>query len=422
MQDTILWQLHPLTFVGAPPAAEMGAQEPRLLRLLPWLDHVIELGANALLLGPVFQSRTHGYDTSDHYRVDSRLGSEADLRQVLDGAHARGVRVVLDGVFNHVGRDFPALMDLEANGTASAYADWFRRRSNGALRVFEGHDILVELNHDEPAVADYVVDVMSHWLERGVDGWRLDAAYAMPDRFWSAVSQRVLDRHPQAWLFGEVIHGDYAAKVMAGGFHAVTQYELWKAVWSGLNDRNLFELAHALGRHDALLDTFVPQTFIGNHDVTRIASQLTDSRHLAHALVVLLTVAGSPSIYAGDELGWEAVKQDRLGGDDAVRPAFPGSPADVERGGAFRLHQELIAMRRRQPWVHGARLEVEHLANKALVYVSAADGRRLAVLLNLDDEPFPHELQPGAWRAEAGDAVDGRLQQLPPHGWAVLSS
>ena len=142
------------------------------------------------------------------------------------------------------------------------------------FHTFEGHDGLITLNHGNPDVVDYVVDVMTHWLRRGADGWRLDAAYAVPDQFWAEVLPRFAAVHPDAWFVGEVIHGDYAGTVAASRFDSVTQYELWKAIWSSLNDGNFHELDHALKRHDEFLDAFAPLTFIGNHDVTRIASQL----------------------------------------------------------------------------------------------------------------------------------------------------
>ena len=157
--------------------------------------------------------------------------------------------------------------------------------------TFEGHGELVALNHDNPDVVDYTVDVMKHWLRRGADGWRLDAAYAVPDRFWAQVLPQVREEFGDAWFVGEVIHGDYSAHVRDAGVDSVTQYELWKAIWSSLNDGNFHELDHALARHNDFLDVFVPMTFIGNHDVTRIASKLENSRHLAHALVILLTSA-----------------------------------------------------------------------------------------------------------------------------------
>ena len=374
----IFWHLYPLGFLGAPRRAEDAdpdgpPPQHRLRRLEPWLDYLVELGANGLLLGPVFASGTHGYDTFDHLRVDPRLGTGDDLDALVTAAHERGVRVVLDGVFNHVARSFPGLESLAA------------REASGAMAVFEGHEQLVALDHANPAVADHVVAVMDHWLARGADGWRLDAAYAVPPAFWREVLGRVRQRHPQAWFVAEVIHGDYAAFVAESSVDSVTQYELWKAVWSSLNDRNLFELAHALDRHDALLDGFVPQTFVGNHDVTRIATRVQDAALRPLALVVLLTVAGVPSIYAGDEQGFTGTKREREYGDDEVRPVFPAHPSELSTLGAdvLALHRELIGLRRRHPWLVRARTRVVELTNTTLRYQSAADGRRLTVSLDL---------------------------------------
>jgi cyclomaltodextrinase len=237
----------------------------------------------------------------------------------------------------------------------------------------------------------------------------------------------VRTRHPDAYVFGEVIHGDYAGFVRDTGVDSVTQYELWKAIWSALNDRNLFELAWALERHNAMLDSFVPQTFIGNHDVTRIASQLLDERHLAHALVILMTCGGLPSIYAGDEQGFRGVKEHRAGGDGAIRPAFPATPAGLAPFGwpIYRLHQELIGLRRRHPWIHRARSRVTELRNAHLVIEAFHEENRLWVALNLTDAPIVSAI-PAAVEKLAGDLAvrrKGTTTQitLPPHGWGILA-
>jgi cyclomaltodextrinase len=202
------------------------------------------------------------------------------------------------------------------------------------------------------------------------------------------------------------------------GMHSVTQYELWKSIWSSLNDRNLFELAWTMKRHNELLATFAPLTFVGNHDVTRIASRLEDPRLLPHALVVLCTLGGTPSVYAGDEWAFTGVKEERIGGDDAIRPEFPPSPDRLPRTGepTFRLHQELIGLRRRHPWLHRASAEVVHLANERIVYDVSGEGHRSRVLLNLSGSEFRHPC-PGA-TVLAGTTPDGVV--VPPYGWAVL--
>src|SRR5690606_27388464 len=298
---------------------------------------------------------------------------------------------------------------------------------------FEGHDELIALDHDNPEVAAYTVDVLRHWLNRGADGWRLDAAYAVPDRFWARVLPDVRRSHPEAWFVGEVIHGDYAATVPAATFDSVTQYELWKAVWSSLNDGNFFELDWALQRHNDFLAVFTPLTFIGNHDVTRIASRLADRRHVEHAVVLLLTVGGVPSIYAGDEAGYLGVKEERFGGDDAIRPEF-GSPPIVSGAGEntvaadlVRLHQHLIGLRRRNPWLHTATTAPLHLTNTQYVYESRSGEHALVVALNIDTAPLPlrlSEIGLGAGRVVAGSgappAADLTNVDVAPHGWLII--
>lgn len=399
VRHAIWWHVYPLGFTGAEPAARPEVVH-RLGQLEPWLDYAVRLGASGLALGPVFAAETHGYDTVDHYRVDPRLGDAGDLARLVDAAHGRGLRVLLDGVFNHVGRSY-VRQELVGRGT------------------FEGHDHLVTLDHDSPAVRDHVTEVMCHWLAAGADGWRLDAAYAVPRPFWTDVLARVRARHPDAYLVGEVIHGDYAAVVAETGMHAVTQYELWKAIWSSINDRNLFELSWALKRHSAYLDTFVPLTFVGNHDVTRIASVLADERLLPHALAVLGTVGGTPAVYYGDEQAFRGVKEDRAGGDDAVRPAFPPTPDELAPWGAatFRLHQDLIGLRRRHPWLHAARTTAVELTNTAAVLETTDGPNRLWTVLNLAEEP-------AVLRVPRGEpllgSVDPGTGTLPGFGWAVL--
>jgi glycosidase len=427
VRHAIWWHVYPLGFVGAFPSEHPpGPEEHRLGRLADWLDYAVGLGASGIALGPVFASRTHGYDTTDHYRIDARLGDDADFDRLVGEAHQRGLRVLLDGVFNHVGTDFPRYRQA-IDGDADA-ASWFRGRP-GRFHTFEGHGDLITLDHRNPAVVDYVADVMSHWLGRGADGWRLDAAYAVPESFWAQVLPRVRANHPDAWFVAEVIHGDYTAFVDGSGVDSVTQYELWKAVWSSLNDGNFHELDWALQRHNAFADTFAPLTFVGNHDVTRIASKLERPEHLAQALVLLLTIGGVPSVYAGDELGYLGVKEDRAGGDDAVRPEFTAPPGEVDgpAGDVLNLHRYLIGLRRRNPWLHEARTTQLHLTNRNYVFETRRGDDVLIVALNVDDEAMSvpvaaltgHEAEVVAGSGAPPPDVLGQAT-VPPHGWMIL--
>ncbi|WP_324253932.1 alpha-amylase family glycosyl hydrolase [Microbacterium schleiferi] len=342
----------------------------------------------------MFTSRTHGYDTLDQFHVDPRLGADSDLDELIAECRARGIRVVLDGVFSHVSSEHPDLLRALREGPNSQAAalfdiDW-DAPGGAAPRVFEGHDSLARLSHDRPEAVTYVTAVMCHWLDRGIDGWRLDAAYSVDPAFWAQVLPRVRERHPDAWFLGEVIHGDYAGFVTASGVDSVTQYELWKAIWSSITDRNLFELDWALLRHNDFLAQFTPNTFVGNHDVTRIATTLGSDGAIT-ALAILMTVGGIPSIYAGDEQGYTGVKEERLGGDDAIRPAFPESPDDLAPWGAaiYRTHQELIGLRRRHPWLVTATTAALDVQNTTYTYrVTARDGHdHLDVAIDLESAP-----------------------------------
>lgn len=346
----------------------------RLAHLGAWLDHAVALGCSSLALGPVFSSASHGYDTLDYFTIDPRLGDDDDFDHLLQAAHARGLSVLLDGVFNHVSRRNRIVQDAQSAGPDSD-AGRMVRWCAGHLDVFEGHSDLVALNHDNPAVREHVTRIMNYWCGRGVDGWRLDAAYSVNPEFWAAVLPSVREKYPDVWIFGEVIHGDYASIVRASGMDSVTQYELWKGIWSSIESRNFFELDHALGRHNEFSDAFTPMTFVGNHDVTRIASRVgQDGAVLATA--ILATIGGIPLIHYGDELAYRGVKEERFGADDDIRPVFPASPADLSNLGAdtLRAHQSLLGLRRRHPWLVDARTESLDLTNERYVYRTGVPG------------------------------------------------
>lgn len=388
-EHTVWWHVYPLGFCGAPIREEHPAPAHRLRRLLGWLDYAVRLGASGLLLGPIFASRTHGYDTLDYWRIDPRLGDGRDFRDLVRACRERGLHLALDGVFGHVSDRHPLFRRALAEGPGGEAArlfdvDW-SAEGGPRPRVFEGHAGLVRLRHRDPATARMVGDVLRHWLGQGVDGFRLDAAYSVDPAFWARVLGAVRRDYPAAWFLGEVIHGDYAQFVRRSGVDTVTQYELWKAVWSSIANRNLFELDWALGRHNAFLERFVPQTFVGNHDVTRLASRV-GAGGVVVATAILMTVGGEPSVYYGDEQAFTGVKEERLGGDDAVRPAFPDAPSGLAGWGwpVYRAHQDLIGLRRRHPWLVRARTERVELANTRYVYRAVSPDGAHALRVELD--------------------------------------
>jgi cyclomaltodextrinase / maltogenic alpha-amylase / neopullulanase len=394
------YHVHALRAAGAPDVnADPWATEPTgrgLRALIGRLDHVADLGCSGLLLTPIATSSSHGYDAVDATRVDPRLGDDSDFDALVHACHERDLKLVLDGVLNHVGRAFPHFVDVLERGAASEAAGWFRidfeadGEDGFGYRDFEGHRELVALNHRSADVLTWAVDVTTSWLDRGADGWRFDVAYAIPPSFLEELAQRVRRSHPSAFLFGEMIHGDYAGFVAASGLHGVTQYELHKACWSACNDRNLWELAWSLRRHAEMAASFVPVTFTGNHDVTRLATRLSDPAHLELVLAVLFTVPGTPCVYYGDEWAAAGTKVDGAGGDDAIRPRFDDLVADGFVEGRYR---RWIAFRRDRPWLTRATLDLGPVVDDRLPYVVRAGTKAIAVSLDLDpgrgDPPWP---------------------------------
>ena len=434
------WHVYPLGFSGAEAdSSQVQGVVHRLRHLANWLDYAHDLGARGLQLGPVFCSQTHGYDTTDHLRIDHRLGNEHDFEALVAGCRARGMHLLLDGVFNHVGIGHPLFQVARAagphpvGGNAKA-AQWFRMDwpedgTAPTYDVFEGHGNLVTLNHDEPAVVDYVVTVMDHWLSRGADGWRLDAAYAVPAAFWRQVLPRVRERHPDAWFVGEYIHGEAPEVLAETGLDAVTAYGLWRPLWRSLNDANYFDLSWQVERLAEYASEHPPMTFVGNHDVTRLASILDDQRHFGHAIAALFTLPGSPSIYYGDEQAFRGVKEERFGGDDAIRPMFPDRPDGLAPWGwpVHHQHRQLIEMRARHPWLTRSRPHAAHVTNTAMALRATprdGQGRRITALFNIADEPyrFPVDLPDPTVEVQSESAGhEHDLVVVPGHSWRVLS-
>jgi cyclomaltodextrinase len=426
----IWYHIYPLGFLAAEaenpaPGASEGPIVHRLPELIAWLDYLVELGITAILIGPAFESESHGYDVVDPFRVDRRLGTEEDFVALIEACHRRSLRVGLDAVFNHVGRGHPHFRDVQTHREQSKWRDWFeidfgRPGPDGfSYANFEGHDQLVKLNHANPKVLDWAVDVAKFWIERGVDAFRLDAAYAIPHTFVAAFADRTRTTLPDSFLVGEVIHGDYAHFAQENHVNSITQYELWKAIWSSLNDGNFFELAHSLKRHADYCQHFAPWTFVGNHDTTRIATQLADRRHLGHALAVLFTVPGIPAVYAGDEQGAEGTKYHRAGGDTEVRRPPPLRPTELSgsRLELWHLHQDLITVRRARPWLATGTLSVTRVDKRTITYEVLANAGRLVTVLNTGDKTVPCKM-PVDLTLVAGHAS----AELPPRSWSVWAT
>lgn len=332
--EAVFYHIYPLGLTNAPKENNYGEVEHRLHSLLPWISHIKEIGCNALYIGPLFESVGHGYETTDYKKLDSRLGDNKDLTDFVTECHKAGIKVILDGVFNHTGRDFFAFKDLKENRENSPYKDWYcnvnfsgnNEYNDGfSYENWGGYNLLVKLNQKNPAVRDYICDVIRFWVsEYDIDGIRLDAADVLDFEYMSALRQTANEVKPDFWLMGEVIHGDYSRWVNEGTLHSVTNYQLHKALYSGHNDHNYFEIAHTVKRLYEMggnkPNGLKLYNFVDNHDVERIYTKLTNKAHFAPVHVLLYTLPGIPSIYYGSEFGIEGKKENFS--DASLRPAL----------------------------------------------------------------------------------------------------
>jgi len=334
--DFVFYHIYTFSLAGAPFANDGGGTAHRTGRIARWIPHIRSLGCNAVLLSPALESMSHGYDVTDYFRVDSRLGTNGEFRALVDEFHANGVAVVLDSVFNHCGRGFFAFRELQ--GGKREYADWFSGVDFGrgsplgdpfTYDTWSGHYELVKFNLNNNDARNHLLDAARFWIDEfGIDGMRLDAANVLDFGFMHDLRKAVSEKKPDFWLMGEVVGGDYARWVRPDLLHSVTNYILYKSLFSSHNDNNLFELAHAV--QNAVPDGGLPlYNFLDNHDQPRIASNVANPAHLRTLYALLFTLPGIPSIYYGSEWGITGVKES--GSDQGLRPCLDidNLPSDI---------------------------------------------------------------------------------------------
>ena len=409
--EAVFYHIYPLGLAGAPKQNDYGEPVHRLNTLLPWVDHIKEIGGSALYIGPLFESVGHGYETTDYKKLDSRLGTNEDLTAFVAYCHEQGINVIFDGVFNHTGRDFFAFKDIQANRENSQYKDWYcnvnfwgNNEYNDGFSYdnWGGYNLLVKLNQKNPAVVDYICDVIRFWVsEFDVDGIRLDAADVLDFDFMKALRRTANEVMPDFWLRGEVIHGDYSRWVNGETLHSVTNYTLHKALYSGHNDHNYFEIAHTVRRLQNM-GTLKLYNFVDNHDVERIYTKLTNKAHFAPVHVLLYTLPGVPSIYYGSEFGIEGRKE--YGSDDSLRPALniEDYKDSVKTNPCTALIAALGKVRQAVPALSYGSYDELMLTNRQFAYARDLDGTRVIVSVNNDDAPAGMHLAAGNCAAYIG--------------------
>ena len=393
--NSVFYQIYPIGFCGAPYAND-GICVSRILKIGEWADYLKELGVDAILLNPIFDSDNHGYDTRDFRTIDCRLGTNKDFADVCRTLHEHGIRIVLDGVFNHVGRGFWAFRDVQEKKWDSPYKDWFHISFDGNscyddgfwYEGWEGHYELVKLNLQNSTVTDYLLDCVRGWLEEfDIDGLRLDVAYSLDHNFMRSLRHFTTELKPDFALIGEVLFGDYNLIVNDEMLHSCTNYECYKGIYSSFNSMNMFEIAHSLHRQYGPDPWCIYRgkhlmNFVDNHDVTRLASILTNKEHIRPAYGLLMGMPGIPCLYYGSEWGEEGTKAPD--NDYALRPCFDApKPNDLTE-----FIEKLIAIRQLSDGLCNGGYRNVVLTNHQLIFERASEKERILVAINASGDHY----------------------------------
>lgn len=410
--ESVFYQIYPLGFCGAPFEND-GVEQPRILKVLDWIPHMKKLGINAVYFSPVFESDTHGYNTRDYKKIDCRLGTNDDFKKVCDALHENEIKVVLDGVFNHVGRGFYQFQDVVKNRENSPYLNWFHINLGGNSNYndglwyegWEGNYDLVKLNLRNEEVIRHILDSVDTWIrEFDIDGLRLDVAYCLDHDFVRRLRGFTDSKKEDFYLLGEMLHGDYNQMVNDGMLHSATNYECYKGLYSSFNSMNMFEIVHSLLRQ------FGPEnwtlyrgkhmlSFVDNHDVTRIASNLTNEKHLPLIYALCFGMPGIPCVYYGSEWGAKAHKNE---GDPALRACFEEPEWNELCDWIARLSE---AKKASEALNYGDFRSVV-LTNKQCIFERRAAGERVLVAINADSEPYTAHFDAGCGMAV--DLISGK--------------
>ena len=410
--NSIFYQIYPIGFCGAPVHND-GVCVPRIRKLMDWSEYLQTLGVDSILLNPIFESDNHGYDTRDFKTIDCRLGTNEDFKEVCEDLHKHNVKIVLDGVFNHVGRGFWAFKDVQEKKWDSPYKDWFHISFDGNscyndgfwYEGWEGHFELVKLNLQNPAVVDYLMECVKYWIDEfDIDGLRLDVAYSLDHNFMRRLRSYTQELKPDFALIGEVLFGDYNIIVNDEMLHSCTNYECYKGLYSSFNSMNMFEIAHSLHRQFGSDRWCIYRgkhlmTFVDNHDVTRLASILTNKKHIPLAYGLLMGMPGIPCLYYGSE--WAEQGEQAPDNDYALRPCFE-EPKPNE---LTEFIKKLIRVRQESDALCNGAYKNVVIQNHQLVFERCSEKERVIVAINAAD--YPYTANAGELNGTAADLLTG---------------
>ena len=426
--ESVFYQIYPLGFCGAPFEND-GVQTHKIKKVEEWIPHMKKLGINAIYFSPVFESDTHGYNTRDYKKIDVRIGTNEDFKEVCEKLHENGIRVVLDGVFNHVGRGFYQFQDVLKNRENSPYLNWFHINLGGNSNYndglwyegWEGNYDLVKLNLQNGEVVNHILDAVQYWInEFDIDGLRLDVAYCLDENFVRTLRSFTTERKADFFLLGEMLHGDYNRLMNDSMLHSATNYECYKGLYSSFNSMNMFEINHSLLRQ------FGPEnwtlykgkhllSFVDNHDVTRVASILSNEKHLPLIYAMCFGMPGIPCVYYGSEWGTRA---DKSQGDPALRPCFE----QPEWNELSEFISKLAEAKKNSEALNYGNFRSVLLTNRQCIFERASEHERVLVAINADEAPFTAHFDAGCGMATdliTGQPHDfGGGSELPPYSAA----
>ena len=426
--ESVFYQIYPLGFCGAPFEND-GVQTHKIKKVEEWIPHMKKLGINAIYFSPVFESDTHGYNTRDYKKIDVRIGTNQDFKEVCQRLHENGIRVVLDGVFNHVGRGFYQFQDVLKNRENSPYLNWFHINLGGNSNYndglwyegWEGNYDLVKLNLQNGEVVHHILDAVQYWIDEfDIDGLRLDVAYCLDENFVRTLRSFTTEKKPDFFLLGEMLHGDYNRLMNDSMLHSVTNYECYKGLYSSFNSMNMFEINHSLLRQ------FGPEnwtlykgkhllSFVDNHDVTRVASILSNEKHLPLIYAMCFGMPGIPCVYYGSEWGTRA---DKSQGDPALRPCFE----QPEWNELSEFISKLAEAKKNSEALNYGSFRSVLLTNRQCIFERASEHERVLVAINADEAPFTAHFDAGCGMATdliTGQPHDfGGGSELPPYSAA----
>lgn len=417
IKKSAIYHIYPLGFCGCERTRdEFSGEVHRIKKIIEWIPHLKAMSINAVYLGPVFESAAHGYDTSDYTKIDARLGTNEDFTEVCKALHENGIKIILDGVFNHVGREHFAFKDVKLNRERSKYCGWFCNLNFGGNTAYndgfwyEGWNNcydLVKLNLRNNEVVEYLLNAVKMWIETwDIDGIRFDAADCLDNDFIKRIHSFTRSMKPDFWLMGEIIHGDYRRWANPEMFDCVTNYQCYKGIYSSHNDRNYFEIAHSIEYQLGQYGNIYMYNFVDNHDVARLASNLRDYDRIYCCYTLLYTMYGVPSVYYGSEFGIKGAKGNGADADMAIRPCLELDDIPGRDDTLFEHICELGAIRSQFPALQSGSYKKLELKNQTFLYQRELDGQVVYIGLNISDGDYTFNV--GTHYARLADRLTGK--------------